>query len=265
MYPLPPYIKEWDKDALLFFFVIFKKAVLSLNVNYVNKFTRDMAKSIVIKLPSHDNETPDFSLMRSMIRNFQNESKKLLEKRMNLCDIPKTKIYTETWGEFSITDFFVVDTGTKLDKVKMRKDNPQVNFVGRSNQNNGITCIVNKIQGLEPYKAGTLTLALGGEYLGSCFVQPEPFYTSQNVDVLIPKENLSWNAKQFIATCIFKESQLNYKAFIKELNAHVKTDFSFKLPTNSDGQPDFAYMEETIRTLSTKVDKHFALLNEVVK
>lgn len=57
---------------------------------------------------------------------------------------------------------------------------PKISFVGRSNFNNGITQKVNEIQGLTPYDSGCLTLALGG-YLGSCFIQEEPFYTSQNV------------------------------------------------------------------------------------
>lgn len=39
---------------------------------------------------------------------------------------------------------------------------PVINFVGRSNFNNGITPKVNEIQGLKPFAPGCLTLALGG-------------------------------------------------------------------------------------------------------
>ena len=67
---------------------------------------------------------------------------------------------------------------------------PTVNFVGRSSENNGVTAFVDEIEGTEPYKEGNLTVALGGEYLGSCFIQDYPFYTSQNVNVLIPKEDI---------------------------------------------------------------------------
>ena len=123
---------------------------------------------------------------------------------------------------------------------------PKINFVGRSNFNNGITQKVNVIQGLKSYKSGSLTLALGGAYLGSCFIQEEPFYTSQNVVVLIPKKDISFEAKQFIATAIFKESQNNYRAFIKELNAHIKRDFVIKLPSKVDRTPDYDYMSAYI-------------------
>lgn len=156
------------------------------------------------------------------------------------------KINTNEWRSFHLYDIFEIDSGTKLDKAKMDTTTPKINFVGRSNFNNGITQKVNEIQGLTPYDSGCLTLALGGAYLGSCFIQEEPFYTSQNVVVLIPKENITFEAKQFIATAIFKESQNNYRAFIKELNAHIKRDFVIKLPANTDGAPDYDCMTSYI-------------------
>ena len=156
------------------------------------------------------------------------------------------KIDISEWKEFHLYDIFEIYSGSKLDKVKMKTENPIINFVGRSNANNGITTKVDRIIDLEPYKAGSLTLALGGAYLGSCFIQPEDFYTSQNVVVLVPKSNISFFAKQFIASVIFKESQLHYKAFINELNPHIKTDFSFKLPVTSEGTPNYQYMEKYI-------------------
>ena len=101
-----------------------------------------------------------------------------------------------------------------------------------------------------------MTLSLGGEYLGSCFVQPDKFYTSQNVIVLKPKHEMSFSVKQFIATMVFRESRSYYKAFIDELNRHIKTDFSFYLPVNSMGEPDWAYMEKYMQMImdNTKSD-----------
>lgn len=125
---------------------------------------------------------------------------------------------------------------------------PQVDFIGRSNFNNGITEKVDLIKGIESYEAGNLTLSLGG-YLGSFFIQKEQFYTSQNVIVLIPKLRMSEYSKKFIATLIFKESQTYYKAFENELNRHIKRDFLICLPVKIDNSPDWQYMEEYIRKL----------------
>ena len=157
-------------------------------------------------------------------------------------------------------DIFHIDPGTKLDKSKMDTTIEKINFVGRSNFNNGITQKVNEIDGIKPFPAGYLTLALGGAYLGSCFVQKEAFYTSQNVVVLIPKDNINYETKQFIATAIFRESQNNYKAFIKELNRHIKRDFVIKLPVDEKGNPDYEYMSEFMKKIQLKVDKKMALL-----
>ena len=139
--------------------------------------------------------------------------------------------------------------GTILDKAKMTDANPSVNFVGRANTNNGITLSVDKICGLNPYQAGNMTLSLGGEYLGSCFVQPKEFYTSQNVVVLIPQWDMPNEVKNFISTMIFKESRTHYKAFVDELNRHIKTDFSFYLPVDSNNEPDWEYMGSYMKNI----------------
>jgi hypothetical protein len=76
------------------------------------------------------------------------------------------------------------------------------------------------------------------------------------VNVLIPKENISDLTKQFIATAIFIESQNNYQAFIKELNAHVKTDFVIKLPCKNDRTPDYAAMEYYMQKIFSIVNNN---------
>ena len=253
MYPIGKYKDKWSKYSLLFFVSVFRNRALGLNYDYVNKFTRESAKQISIKLPVDETGNPDFSYMESYMKNLE------LAVSSSLTDLQSAKtsdtcqkVDTSKWLDFHLYDIFEIDTGTKLDKAKMDTTNPKINFVGRSNFNNGITQKVNEIKELPPYKAGCLTLALGGAYLGSCFIQEEPFYTSQNVVVLIPKENITFEAKQFIATAIFKESQNNYRAFIKELNAHIKRDFIIKLPVISDGAPDYDYMTEFISKIKCR-------------
>lgn len=119
---------------------------------------------------------------------------------------------------------------------------------------------IDLIENVEPYKAGYMTLALGGEYLGACFIQKNAFYTSQNVIVLIPKFEMTRNVKLFIATCIFKESRLHYKAFINELNRNVKKDFAFLLPAKQTNIPDFDYMDKYINNLCLQEKKKYDLI-----
>lgn len=152
-----------------------------------------------------------------------------------------------------ISSFSIMRISITLIKTTVISSSPKVDFIGRSNFNNGVTEKVDLIEDIKPYEAGNLTLSLGGVYLGSCFIQKEQFYTSQNVIVLIPKMRMSEYCKKFIATVIFKESPTYYKAFENELNRHIKRDFSICLPVKSDNSPDWQYMEEYMKKLETSI------------
>lgn len=60
--------------------------------------------------------------------------------------------------------------GSKIDKNKTTSSShPTIAYIGRSNRNNGVISLVDKIENVIPYSAGYLTLSLGGN-IGSCFV-----------------------------------------------------------------------------------------------
>lgn len=147
-------------------------------------------------------------------------------------------IDTSTWREFNLKDICYITMGNKMDFSAMTMDNPTVNFVGRSADDNGVVAKVDAIKDVKPYNAGCITVALGGS-LGSSYLQIEPFYTSQNVAVLEFDDTVSDLAKIFISCLIMNESKYKYFPFGRELNTHIRTDFSFALPIrfNADGTP----------------------------
>ena len=261
LYPIGKYKNKWSKNSYLFLVTIFREKAKNMNFDYVNKFTRETAKNIVIKLPVN-NENPDWEFMENFIIKIKNKSEKTLNLINNSYNKNK-KLDIAQWKPFHLYDLFYIDSGTKMDRIAMKYDNPSVNFVGRSGVNNGVTAVVDKVKDYEPYKAGNLTLALGGAYLGSCFVQKEDFYTSQNVIVLIPKEEMSFETKQFICSVIFKEGNMHYKAFIDELNRHIKTDFSINLPITAEGKPDYIYMDKYMNNLLNNAKCKYNFLKEL--
>lgn len=236
----------WTKKVWLFFLTAFRRAAICKGFDYVNKFTRELALNIEVYLPV----TKDGENNRSYMVSYIDRMYSYQSKRFGLlgnCQKGLHIIKYEYFHSFSLCDIFDINMGSKLDMVKMSTTNPEIDFVGRSSENQGVTCKVNRIDGVSPYSAGNLTLALGGQYLGSCFVQRNEFYTSQNVVVLIPRVNLSIETKLFISTTIFRESQLHYKAFIDELNRHIKKDFRIILPSvEKEGRilPDFDLMHK---------------------
>lgn len=240
---------NWTEKSLLFFLTIFKKVASNNNFDYINKFNRENAKELLVPLPIDSNGNINFKYMETYIDNFEPHIMNKIESLRQINDYGGKEIDMNKWKNFHLYDLFEINAGSKLDKVKMKENNPTINFVGRSGINNGVTTVVDKIEGLEPYKAGYLTLSLGGAYLGSCFVQDKEFYTSQNVVVLIPKFDMNIYVKQFICSVIFKEGNTHYRAFIDELNKHIKRDFEFPLPVDNQGNADFEYMENYIKNL----------------
>lgn len=147
------------------------------------------------------------------------------------------------WKEFYLHKLFVAGMGNGIDAIQTTCDEPKYNYVSRDSNGNGVVGFVDEIEGEEPFPAGAMSLALGGSFLGSCFIQKKPFYTAQNVAVLQEKIPLSDHTKLFIATLIRNECKIKYQAFGRELNAHFRKDFTIKLPVKHDA--DGIVVDET--------------------
>ena len=159
-----------------------------------------------------------------------------------------SSIDTSSWQEFYLKDIAVLDNGNKMDKNKMTHDNPIINFVSRTAVNNGISDIVDKIDNVNPYPAGCITLAFGGS-VGSCFLQEKPFYTGQNVGVISLPEYVPTEAKLFFISVLEKKCKMSFRAFGNEINKHFKTDLSIKLPVIAKDEIAWDYMQEKIAEL----------------
>lgn len=95
-------------------------------------------------------------------------------------------------------------------------------FVSRSSKNLGVVARVKKYKDVKPLPAGTITVTLGGSYLLSAFVQEQPFYTAQNVAVLTPKAEMTYDEKVFYCLCL-RKNRFKYSAFGREANRTLKS------------------------------------------
>lgn len=129
---------------------------------------------------------------------------------------------TQTMSNDQLEDLFLVSYGNKFDLNKMTAIDGGINFVGRSSQNLGVTATIPKVEGVQPYPAGLVTVALGGTKLLCAFVQPEPFYTAQNVAVLKPKIPMKLEEKIYVCLAI-RHNRFRYSAFGREANRTIKT------------------------------------------
>ena len=247
-----------DEDIASVELYTFLQTLLSANrfkYAYGRKVTENKYMNDIVKLPikinedgtpivdvsqkySKDGYVPDWQWMESYIKSLYH--KPLTTKNTHKLS---PNLNTDSWQYFLLKDICSISMGNKMDYSAMSMDDPIVNFVGRSADNNGVAGKVDFVTDdngniVKPYKSGCITVALGGS-LGSAYLQAEDFYTSQNVSVLEFEEELSNSAKLFITTCIMNESKYKYFPFGRELNTHIRTDFGFALPIqqNATGEP----------------------------
>ena len=117
---------------------------------------------------------------------------------------------------------FDVEHGNKFDLNKMEQCPPTdeaIAFIGRSGEENGIVAFVKRV-GTQPYDTGLITVALGGSALSS-FVQPRPFYTAQNIDVLKPRTEMTLDTKLYYCLCI-EANRFRYSTYGREANRTLR-------------------------------------------
>lgn len=204
---------------------------------------------------------PDWEWMEDYIKSLHHKPITTKIKNQNTLSLD-----THAWKEFYLHRIMNAGMGNGIDAVMTTNNCPKYNYVSRDSNGNGVVDFIDEIEGEEPFPAGAMSLALGGSYLGSCFIQRKPFYTAQNVAVLQEKIPLSDYTKLFLATLIRNECKIKYQAFGRELNSHFRKDFTLKLPVkyHEDGTvivdkkyefsdegyiPDWEWMERYIKSL----------------
>lgn len=166
---------------------------------------------------------------------------------------------------FYLDNIADVTYGNKFDLQNMTYDAPSINFISRTALNNGVSAKVDRISNVQPFSGGCLTVALGGS-IGAAFYQEKPFYTAQNIAVIRFKNEVPYLAKLYLCQIIKFEVKNKFRAFGRELNRHIKTDFSIELPVNEEGCPNWKFMEEFMRSLhykpvTTKINSKQLVLN----
>lgn len=146
------------------------------------------------------------------------------------------------YKEFIIGDLFTIVKGKRLTKAHMLPGD--INFIGATSTNNGLTAKIGNTGHLHP--AGTITVTYNGS-VGEAFYQTEQFWASDDVNVLYPKFPMNDNvALYFLAPLIKKGKSYGYS--YKWTKEKMKKD-SIVLPVNIRGEVDCGFIEERVREL----------------
>lgn len=122
-----------------------------------------------------------------------------------------------------VSDLFHIKTGINLTLADIEQckktDADSINFVSRTEYNNGISAFVKKIEGVIPNPPNTISVALSGSPLTS-FYQPEPYYSGFHIAVLTPKITMTPLEMMFYASCL-KQNKFRY-SFGRQANKTLK-------------------------------------------
>ena len=168
-----------------------------------------------------------------------------------------TIINTSDWLDFPIGELFSVEKGTRLTKANMKEGS--IRFIGASAVNNGITAFISNNEQIHP--CNTITITYNGS-VGEAFYQEEPFWASDDVNVLYPKFPLSEDVALFMVP-LLKEAGRKY-AFIDKWKKEDMVKDTIKLPVDKDNRPDYAYMESYIKRLKEEIGKSLMALQSVI-
>lgn len=113
-----------------------------------------------------------------------------------------------------IHNLFDIEYGVNFELVNLEqceKDDPNsINFVSRTEKDNGISAFVLKMNDINPNPPHTISVAGGGSVLSS-FYQDEPYYSGRDIYVLLPKVKMTTLEMLFYAFCLTKNKyRYNY-------------------------------------------------------
>ena len=208
---------------------------------YSDQLNSKTIEDEMIRLPVDTSGEPDWAYMNEYMSAVMKESEASLES-LRQTDGEKHVVDASGWKEFLVGKLFNVVKGTRLTKANMIPGD--IRFIGSSAMNNGCTAMVGNTENMHP--ANTITVCYNGS-VGETFYQDRPFLASDDVNVLYPKFDMTKEIALFIAPLI-KSVSARYN-YVDKWKQEEMIAGAIKLPVDLSGEPDWAYMDEYMRTV----------------
>lgn len=221
---------------------LFIAAVLSETLkahSYIDQISSASVTSMTIKLPTISSGDPDWEYMDAYMSGILTEERDYANELAKK-NFVKHEIDTSEWKEFPIggeSGLFDVVKGTRLTKADMIEGD--INFISASSFNNGIAAHVGNTEHIHP--GNLLTVSYNGSDIGRTFYQADPFWASDDVNVLYPRFAMTEHIALFLAPLI-KEAGSSHMYKDKWLQTDMMAA-KILLPISHDGRPDWNYMD----------------------
>jgi hypothetical protein len=219
------------KSELSKFEMMFYSTVIEKN-KYRYNYGRAANKTLKeIHVPSLE-EIPEWAKIKNIEATFD----KTAIKEQSL------KLNTSLWKWFRYNDVFDIKKGKRLTKADMIEGN--INYIGATDSNNGITAQIGNDERI--HSSNKITVSYNGS-IAESFYQTQPFWATDDVNVLYPRFSLNPYIAMFLNTLVYMEKyRFNYgRKWDKEMMIASK----IKLPVTNKGNPDWQFMEDYIKSL----------------
>lgn len=153
-----------------------------------------------------------------------------------------TPLSVDSWKSYLLSDLFDIKKGRRLTKANMVPGTTP--FISAIDSNNGLRQRVS-VEPLHP--AGVITVNYNGNGVADAYFQREPFWASDDVNVLYPKFPIDVPVALFVCTIIRREKyRFSYgrKWGLERMKASA-----IKLPARPDGRPDWKLMRRYMASL----------------
>lgn len=218
---------------------LFLRTILMANMykfTYGRKVKALQYMELKIALPTNSDEHPDWDFMERYIRSLNHKPLTTAVKPQQAI-----KLNISEWKEYELGQLFNINKGKRLTKADMIEGSD--NYLGAIDSNNGVR---QKISADRLWEPNCITVNYNGS-VGEAFYQSEPFWASDDVNILYPN---GWQLNKYIGlfiVAVIKAERPKYN-YGRKWTKDIMKKTIIKLPTK-DGKPDFKFMEQYMKTL----------------
>ena len=243
----PIYLKNYKLNHNLAQFLIPLLKKSGESFEYGKKWRPIRMRKSRIQLPIDSNGNPHWQFMEDYIK--QERKKQAIQIR-NYYEPKMLKLAGELagleeveWKEFKFTDIFTkIQRGKRLTKGNQVEGD--IPYISSTATNNGVDNFISNEEKVRKFD-NCLTLANSGS-VGSCFYQQYEFVASDHVTALQNKD-FSKGIYLFLSSVI-KRLEEKY-SFNREINDARISRETVILPVDSEGTPNWLYMENYVKRL----------------
>lgn len=258
LYPLI-YKEKWKYKSLMYIVTCFRK-VASGRFDYGNKFNRNIAKEMLIQLPTKDGEI-DFEFMDAYISELEEERISELSAYLTVSGLDNYELSNEEkealenlklvqWEKYNLEKLFGKSTRGKRLKSDDRI-NGSLPFVTAGEANTGISDFIgNKV---EVFSKNTITI----DMFGSAKYRNYNYGGDDHIAV-VHTEKIKQESAIFITSAVHKSSYNGQFNYGRNFYAKDADTLNIMLPTKNN-EIDFTYMELLISAIKKLVIKDVVL------